>query len=460
VRATSPSDLTRTPCRPPRASGGPAVLAVALALLAGLVGGAAAAHDLVPGTPQERPVLLRGGDLYTVAQGVLPATDLLFAGGHITAIGKDLAAPEGAEVVDVTGQRVYPGLIAPQTSLGLVEIGAVRATRDLAEVGPVTPEVAAHAAYNPDSEVLPTVRSHGVTTAQVVPQGRLLQGRPMIVHLDGWTKEDAAVRLADGVELAWPSAAPGPGFRRVPLAERERRRDEERRLLERAFADARAYHLAREAGVAEPVDLRWEAMRPLFAAGQPLYVEADDVRDIREAVAFAAEEGVKMVLVGGKEAYRVAPLLAAHQVPVILGTTTSLPLRADDDYDLPYKLPRLLAEAGVRFCLSVDGSWEVRNLAFQAGQAVAFGLPEEAALRAITLSAAEILGIAAEEGSLEVGKAATLFVSRGDVLDVLGQGVTRMWIEGRAVDLDDRHQQLYRKYQQKLYPFPRPAPAP
>lgn len=446
--------LDRAPIRRPGRL--PALAAAAMALA-----GAAAAHDLVPGTPQERPVLLRGGDLYTVAQGVLPAADLLFAGGRITAIGKDLAAPEGAEVVDVAGQRVYPGLIAAQTSLGLVEIGAVRATRDVAEVGPLTPEVAAHTAYNPDSEVLPTVRSHGVTTAQVVPGGRLLQGRPMIVHLDGWTKEDAALRLADGVELAWPSAAPGPGFRRrMSREERERRRDEERRLLERAFADARAYHLARAAGVAEPVDLRWEAMRPLFAAGQPLYVEADDVRDIREAVAFADEQGVRMVLVGGKEAYRVAPLLAAHQVPVILGTTTSLPMRADDDYDLPYKLPRLLADAGVRFCLSVDGSWEVRNLAFQAGQAVAFGLPEEEALRAITLSAAEILGIAAEEGSLEVGKAATLFVSRGDVLDVLGQGVTRMWIEGRAVDLDDRHKELYRKYQQKLYPFPRPAPAP
>lgn len=426
-------------------------LTVALAVLLLAVGGAARAHDLVPGTAQERPVLLVGGDLYTVSQGVLPATDLLFEDGRITAIGKDLEAPEGAEVVDVSGQRVYPGLIAAQTTLGLVEIGAVRATRDLAEVGPVTPEAAAHVAYNPDSELLPTVRSHGITTVQVVPQGRLLQGRPMLVHLDGWTQEDAALRLTSGVQLAWPAAAPRRGFRAPPPEVQKKRAEEERRLLEQVFADARAYRLAREAGLEEGVDLRWEALGPVLAGEEPLFVEADDVREITEAVAFAREQGVRMVLVGGAEAYKVPDLLAEAGVPVILGTTTALPPRAGDDYALPYKLPRLLWEAGVPFCLSMAGeSWQTRNLPFQAGQAVAFGLPVEEALRAVTLSAAEILGIADREGSLEVGKAATLFVSRGDVLDVLGQAVTDLWIDGRRVDLDDRHKELYRKYQEKL----------
>lgn len=418
-------------------------------LLAG--GQAARAHDQVPGAAQERPVLLVGGDLYTVTQGVLPATDLLFEEGRITAIGQDLEPPAGAEVVDVSGQRVYPGLIAAQTTLGLVEIGAVRATRDLAEVGPVTPEAAAHVAYNPDSELLPTVRSHGVTTVQVVPQGRLLQGRPLLIHLDGWTKEEAALRLTHGVQLAWPAAAPRRGFRAPPPEVQRKRAEEERDLLEQAFADARAYRLAREAGVEQGVDLRREALGPVLAGEEPLFVEANDVREITEAVAFARQQGVRMVLVGGGEAYRVTDLLAEAGVPVILGATTALPLRAGDDYDLPYKLPRLLWEAGVPFCLSTAGeSWQTRNLPFQAGQAVAFGLPAEEALRAVTLSAAEILGIAEREGSLEVGKAATLFVSRGDVLDVLGQAVTQLWIDGRRVDLDDRHKELYRKYREKV----------
>lgn len=424
-------------------------VALVLALLAG-AGRTGAAHDLAPGTVQERPVLLRGGDLYTVADGVLPATDLLFEAGRITAIGRDLAVPPDAEVIDVAGQRVYPGLIAPQTTLGLVEIGAVRATRDLAEVGPLTPEAAAHVAFNPDSELIPTVRSHGVTTVQVVPQGRLLAGRPMLVHLDGWTKEDAALRLAHGVQLAWPSAA-GGGFQAPPPEVRQRRAEAERRLLEQAFAEAWAYHGARRAGAGAGFDLRWEALAPVLAGEEPLFVVADDRRDIAEAVAFARQQGVRMVLVGGAESYRVTGLLKENDVPVILGGTTELPLRAGDDYDLPYKLPRLLAEAGVRFCLAQPGaSWAARNLPFQAGLAVAFGLPPEEALRAVTLSAAEILGIAEHQGSLEVGKAATLSVSRGDVLDVLGQDVTHLWIDGRRVDLEDRHKRLYRKYGQKI----------
>jgi hypothetical protein len=164
------------------------------------------AHDQIPGADQTRPVLLRGGDLYTVSGAVLEETDLLFEGGVITQIGVGLTPPAAAEVIDASGSRVYPGLIAPQTAVGLSEIGAVRATRDLDESGTVTPEVAAHVAYNPDSEIIPTVRSHGITTAQVAPQGMGIAGRSFITHLDGWTKEDAGVRLVDGLVVNWPRA--------------------------------------------------------------------------------------------------------------------------------------------------------------------------------------------------------------------------------------------------------------
>ncbi|HEX4954392.1 MAG TPA: amidohydrolase family protein [Thermoanaerobaculia bacterium] len=422
-------------------------------LLAALVGvGAAQAHPFVPGAAQSRPILLQGGDLYTVSHGVLPATDLLFEGGKIVAIGPGLAAPAGAQVFDVRGKRVYPGLIAAATQLGLTEIGAVRATSDYDETGAISPEAWAGTAFNSDSELIPVARRHGVTTAQVAPSGGLLPGRSGIFQLDGWTREDAAVRAVDGVYLSWPGVSVF-NLSLLPPAEEQRKQiAEANALLERAFTEARAYHLARTAGETGTTDLRWEAMRPLFRGEIPLFVEADDPRQIEAAVAFCRKQGVRMVLVGGRESHLVASVLREAKVPVLLPPTTEVAYRDDDAYDHAYRLPALLHEAGVSFALSYTGgsAWDVRNLPFQAGIAAGFGLPKEVALRSITLSAAEILGIADRQGSLEVGKSATLFVSDGDVLDPLTQRVTRVFIEGRAVDLDNRHEQLYRKYRVKI----------
>jgi|CXWL01.1.fsa_nt_gi imidazolonepropionase-like amidohydrolase len=464
-------------------------------LLAGcLTVGVAAAHDRIPSSSQTRPVLLRGGDLYTVADGsgphaaasgsgsqtaasgsgsqtaasgsgpqtaasgsgpqtaasgVLLATDLLFVDGRIAAIGRGLVPPADAEVVDVTGKRVYPGLIAANTALGLREIDAVRSTRDLAEVGELHPEVAAHVAWNPDSVILPTVRNHGIATAQVVPTGGLLSGRSMLVHLDGWTKEDAAVRLIDGVWLEWPEVGGGgPGEAPKDQERRLERQAAARRALRQAFADARAYAAAKGSSGAG-ADLRWEALQPVLAKEQPLYVAADDARQIVEALDFAREQDLRIVIAGGREADAVAPLLAAADVPVLLSDLLDMPVRDDDPYDQAFTRPSRLAAAGVSFCLTAGGTWQVRNLPLQAGQAVAFGLAPELALRAVTLSCAEILGIADREGSLTVGKDATLFVAPGDVLDVLSGQVERMWIQGRPVDLDDKQRALWRKYQAK-----------
>lgn len=425
-----------------------------LAALAVVVGGAvapvASAHPQVPRPVEPQPVLLRGGDLHTVSGGVLPATDLLFVDGEITAIGKDLAAPAGAVEIDLRGRRVYPGLIALQTVIGLVEIGAVRATQDQEEVGDVTPEVLAHTAYNPDSEVIPTVRSHGITTVQVTPLGSLLRGRSSVLHLDGWTKEDAGVKLVDGLQLDWPAATVVESWwMPTPAEEQREAMAEQRRVLHRIFDQASAYAAAVEAGHPVETDLRLEAMVPVVRGEQPLYVTADDYRQIVEAVELAVERDLRLVIVGGREAYKATDLLKRHDVPVVVGSVYDLPLRDDDAYDQPYRLPALLHAAGVRFAIANAGSWDVRNLPFHAGQAVAFGLPPEAALRAITQSPAEILGIADRQGSLEVGKSATLFVSEGDVLDMLGQRVTHMWIDGHPVDLDNRHKTLYRKYDAK-----------
>jgi len=423
-------------------------------LLTLLLPGAALAHELVPGKAQSKPVLLRGGDLHTVSQGVLAGTDLLFESGKITKIGRDLAAPEAADVVDVRGKRVYPGLIAPATIIGLRDIDAVRATRDETEVGRIHPEVSASVAYNPDSEIIPTVRNHGIAVAQIAPSGSLLRGRSFITNLDGWTKDDSAVRLADGMFLAWPAvaaptvAAPA-GSKPKEGPSNDQKAEDERTELRRAFDDARGYMLAKKAGTSYGADLRWEAMIPVLEKSQPLYVVANDARQIVEAIDFAKAQDVRMILVGGAEAHRAAAKLVEAGIPVILRNVIERPLRQDDAYDLAYRVPALLHEAGVTFCLSNEGSWQARNLPLQAGQAVAYGLPHDVALRAITLSAAKILGVDGELGSLDVGKRATLFVQDADPIDNFGAPVERMWIDGREVDLDDRQKRLRDKYRQK-----------
>lgn len=430
------------------------------AILLGTLALAAAvrAHDIPPASAAG-PLLLAGGDLYTVASGVLPGHDLLIVDGRIAAIGVGLALPEGARRIDVSGQRVYPGLVALQSTLGLVEIDAVRATVDTTEIGEIAPEAAAHVAWNPDSEILPTVRAHGIAVAQTAPRPRfgapaLLSGRSFVVRLDGWTREDAGLRATWGLQLTWPAAAPRRGFGGDPPPDdfTERRRERLARL-ERSFDAALAHHLRRTADPSAPLDLRWEAMRPVLAGEEPLFVQAEDAREIAEALDFAARRALRLVLVGGAEAGELAERLAAADVPVVVGATQRLPHRRESPYDEPFALPARLAAAGVRFALAMPGeSWATRGLPFQAGQAIAFGLDPEAALRAVTATAAELAGVGDRLGTLEVGKEGTVVVSRGDLLDPLTQRVTHLVIAGREVDLDHRHRRLYEKYSRRLAP--------
>jgi imidazolonepropionase-like amidohydrolase len=413
-----------------------------------------AAHDYVPGQPQTQPVLLKGGDLYTVADGVLSATDLLFENGRITRIAPDLTPPDNALVIDVTGQRVYPGLIDAFTGLGLIEIGEVRATNDLDEVGSITPEVAAHTAYNTDSEVLPTVRAEGITTALVVPGGSLICGRSSLMNLDGWTKEDAAEKPIVALHIVWPRQRVLDVWwmTKTPKQQKEANRKRREELTD-AFEKAQAYRTARLADPSTPLDTRWEAMMPVFDQSIPVVVHADSRRQIEQAAAFGERFSLRLILAEGHEAYRALDILRDYDIPVIVRPLHSMPMREDDDYDITFKLPALLRDSGITFCIASYGKTSSRNLSLQAGQSVAFGLSRENALRAITLSPAELLGVADDLGSLEVGKKATLFVSDGDVLNFGGHHVMRMFIEGRAVDLNSRHKELYEKYRQ------RPAPA-
>ncbi|MCX6835951.1 MAG: amidohydrolase family protein, partial [candidate division Zixibacteria bacterium] len=386
----------------------------------------------------------------TVANGIRENTDLLFDKGMITQIAANITPPPDAIVVDVTGKKVYPGLIALGTTLGLTEIGAVRATNDISETGRINPDVQSHMAYNPDSEIIPTVRSNGIAYAQIVPGGPLINGRSCLLNLDAWTKEDAAVEMNLGLHVVWPNTG-------VSVGRRDRRSAEEQREanardladLYKAFDDALAYKLAKEANPNTPVDSRWEAMVPVLSGKLPLFVHANDYRQIEQAIEFAKKRNLRMILMGGNDAGKAADLLVANNIPVVYFATMGLPAHQDDPYDQAYTVPRLLYNAGVKLCLAVGGATGVRNLPFEAGHTVGFGLPADAALRSITLTPAEVLGVADRLGSLEVGKRATIVVSEGDIMDHLTHNVTHLFIDGRAVDLDNKQKELYRKYSAK-----------
>lgn len=405
-------------------------------------------HDQVPSSSSD-PVVLVNADLYTVSQGVLKNTSIRLENGKIAAIG--VVSEAGAEVIDLSGKRVYPGLIAPLTTMGLEEIGAVRATQDRDEVGDVTPEVTSRTAFNPDSEIIPTVRANGIAVAQVVPSGGLIRGSSSLVVLDGWNINDMALRKDDGMHLSWPNTTVSNSWwMRLSAEEQEKKNRESQQLLDQSMAEAFAYHLAKEAGRLMPTDVRWEAMRPVFRKEKKLFVHANHYRQIQQVLQFSDDYDIDLVLCGGHDAWRLIDGIKSRQIPVILDRTARNPDRVDEDYDLPFRLPQRLYEAGIPFCQSMPGSWSVRNLAWEAGRAVGFGLPQEAALRSVTLSTAEILGVAGRLGSLEVGKDATLIVTSGDILDIRTARVERMYIQGREVDLGNRHKSLSGKYSQRL----------
>ncbi|WP_218082758.1 amidohydrolase family protein [Anthocerotibacter panamensis] len=420
------------------------------------------ANNVIPAPPQTRPILLTGGTIHPVSGPVLENAQILLEAGKIRAVGQNLAAPPGAEVVEVKGKHIYPGLIAANTVLGLVEIGAVRATVDQIEPGAINPNVRAEVAVNPDSELFPVTRSNGVLTALTVPQTRngLLAGTSALLKLDGWTWEQMTLKAPVGLDIFWPDLVitHDPRFPRSP-EDQQKDIDERMTQLREAFASARAYQKAKQ-GSPTPInsDLRWEAMIPVLEGKLPVFIHADEVKQIESAIQWADQEKVKIVLVGGKDAWRVTGLLKARDIPVIVSDILSLPLRRSDPYDASFTTPLKLQQAGVRFCIAAGGDTHLeRNLPYHAATAAAYGLPKDEALKAITLYAAQILGMGARLGSLEAGKDATLIVTTGDPLEITTQ-IEQAYIEGRPIDLTNRQTRLYDKYRQK-YEQLKKAPA-
>ncbi len=423
------------------------------------------ASDEVPAPPQKHDIVLAGGTVHTMT-GEPQRADVLLRNGKIVAIGVDITSSADTQRIDVTGKHVYPGFIDAATDIGLTEIGSLRATRDASEVGQVNPNARAEVAVNPDSELIPVARANGVLLAVSGPEGGILSGTSALLQLDGWTWEDMTVRAPLAMELNWPSMSPVRSWQqRESERDQMRQRDEQLRQVKQTFDDARAYLAAKKAhgskahgsavgvdGAGAPhqnCDARWEAMLPLLEGKIPLAVNANEVQQIQAAVAFAQQETVKLILVGGADAPLCADLLKKYDVPVILTGTQRLPQRRSSSYDEAYALPAKLKELGIRFCIAGTRSASyARNLPYQAGMAAAFGLPRDEALKAITLYPAQVLGVSDRVGSLEPGKDATLIVTTGDPLETPTQ-VEQAYIQGRKIELTSRHTRLWEKYKQK-----------
>jgi imidazolonepropionase-like amidohydrolase len=423
----------------------------------------AAAQDLVHKAPeQSQPILITGATVHTAVGEPIPDGAVYFDAGRIVYVGPAINAPRSAprrgqslRTIDATGMHVTPGFFAAETRLGLVEVNAVRATRDFNEAGSITPEVRANVAVNPDSTLIPVARSGGVLLAGVFPSGGRGPGRVSVNRKDGWTYEAMTVDAGGphgtaGLLLNWPSMRPSNDWWNTRSAsEQQKNIDDALQAIDELWDNAEAYHAARQADPSHPTDLGFEAMLPVAKGEQPLIVSADDYDQIVAAVTWASARGYRMIINGGRDAPLAADLLTTHDVPVMVSGTHTFPKRADLPHDNRYTLPKRLHDAGIQFCIgTADRDGNVRNLPFEAGMAARFGLPKNEALRAITLSPAEIMGVADDYGSLEEGKSATLLITTADPLEVRTH-VLHAFIDGKDIDLTNKQTALAEKYREK-----------
>ncbi|HFA50966.1 MAG TPA: hypothetical protein ENJ95_18300 [Bacteroidetes bacterium] len=407
---------------------------------------AAAQYVPAPAPAQTQPILITGATAHLGNGEVIENSMVAFEAGKITYVGSaaDKIGFPGHKEIKAAGQHLYPGFIAPNTTLGLTEIGAVKATRDDDEIGSINPNIRSIVAYNTDSEIIPTVRSMGILLAETAPQGGRIAGTSSIVQLDAWNWEDAAYATDFAVHMNWPALSSWDWHSR--RASKNKNYEKQVREIADYFRQAEAYSQKDE----NPApNLRFEAMSGLFDGSKKLFIHANEVVAMEEAVLLMDKFEITPVIVGGRDSWRITGFLKKHRIPVVLRSTQSLPGRADADIDQPYKTPALLQEAGLLWCFGHEGFWQQRNLAFQAGQAVGFGLGHEEAIQALTSNTAKIMGIHKRTGTIQKGMDATLFLCNGDVLDMRTSKVTDAFIQGRKINLDNKQEVLYRKFRGK-----------
>ena len=404
---------------------------------------------------QSKSCLILNGYLHVGNGNVIESALVGVRDGKIALVRNALAytfeKSEWDTIIDVNGQHIYPGFIAPNSTLGLTEIDAIRATRDFNEVGQYNPHIRSQIAFNVESKVISTVRTNGVLLSQATPRGGDISGTSSILALDGWNWEDATILQDDGIHVNWPATVDGGGWWAEPSGKkRNENYDQQKQSLYQFFELAKTYSNIRKS---EQNDQRLDAMVDCFNSTKRVYFHADELQQLLDIVDFSIHFKLPFsVIVGGYDSHLLADKLKDSKIPVMLVRTHSLPENEEDAVDLPYRLPFLLQKAGVSFCLQNSGDMETmnaRNLPFQAGTAMAYGLTEEEAIRSISLSVCEIVGIDKNYGSIEEGKSATLFVSNGNALDMRTNQVSFALIRGKFMSTDNFQKDLYEKYSKK-----------
>lgn len=420
---------------------------------------AAFAQSVIPNNPGTKPtVAIRNATIHPVTAPDIANGTIILSGGRIIAIGADVVVPQGAAVIDASGLHVYPGMIDSGTNIGLTEISSVAGTNDLQELGDLNPNARAALAINPHSNLIPVTRITGITTVVTSPEGGLISGQDALIQLAGWTPQEMVLKAPLGVRINFPRVTSGfstaqPQDEEV---EKEAKKNYTNQLdkLRDTFRDAKAYAKALRARERDGTlprlepDLILEHLVGVVEGRIPLIVTAYVESDIRAAIKFAEEIGVRMILAGGDDVQRVIPELQRSKTAVILGSIWSLPPREDDPYDLLFSNPAALHRAGIPFAIQSLESHNSRNLPYQVANCVAYGLPKEEALRAITINPARIFGVADQIGSLEVGKLANVIVTDGDPLEVR-TNVRHLFIGGEPISLDSYQTLLYEKFRKR-----------
>jgi len=405
-----------------------------------------------PALEQNEAVTIVGATAHIGDGSVIEKSVIIFEDGKISIV-TDIKTmiPYKGKIINAEGMHVYPGFIAPNTTLGLAEINQVRATKDFSEIGSLKPHIRSIIAYNAESQIVESLRPNGVLIGQITPRSGIISGTSSVVQLDAWNWEDALIKEDDGVHLNWPNTYKrgrwwiGEPRGYSPNKDYQDHVDKICSFIKNAHAYGK--------GKSAPKNESYKAMQGLFDGSKKLYVHTNGEKEIIDAIHLLKENGIlELVLVGGYESYKVTDLLVENNIPVLVRRIHTTPTNEDHDYDLTFRLPKLLLEKGVLVALQTSGQMErmnTRNLPFYAGQVVGQGLDKELALQLITLNAAKILGIDKNYGSLEKGKSATLFISEGDALDVRSNLLTHAFIDGRKISLETHQTELWKRYSKK-----------